>query len=191
MSPDGEVDSHRRGSSAFVGVLAILLVILGIGGYMYYDLSKNYEALKLDYAAQAQLLDALNASHANITSRLNQLNSSYLNLQGDYAELLQIVRLEKNETIFTNYILNLPKNGYEGIEFTSQYAGYVEVRVAASSPVSLLITNYKYGLILDYPANGDAFTSASFKMPVLDGTTFLQFFSTSSSTVTINATLHY
>lgn len=112
-------------------------------------------------------------------------------MQKDYVELLEIAKLQKSETKFLNHVINLPKNGYEGIQFSSQYAGYVEVRISATSPITLLSTNYKYGTILDYPANGEDFTFASFKMPVLEGTTFMQFFSTSNSVVTVNVTLYY
>lgn len=95
--------------------------------------------------------------------------------------------------MLTNNVLYLSANGFDGIQIASNYAGYLQVSISATSPISMLVTNYKYGIILDYPVNGNTFTSASFKMSVLDGTTYMQFFATpsSSSMVTVNATLHY
>lgn len=191
MSTSPERSRRAVSLGVYIGTVLIFIVIIGFGLFMYNTTSTNYQQLQKDYTAKSQLLENLNSSYVTLASQYAVLNASYTALQRDYTELLQIARLQKSETKFTNYVINLPKNGYGSIQFSSQYAGYIEVSISATTPITTLLTNYKYGVVLDYPTNGEAFTTASFKMPVLDGTTFVQFFSTASSTVTVNVTLYY
>lgn len=193
METGGKEAKRSVGLGTYIATVIALLAVVGFGAYMYINMASDLSALRQERQAQSLMLQALNDSYEDLSSRFSQLNQSYVSLQEENRNLSDIVGLRKTEAVLTNNVLYLPANGFDGIGVTSNYAGYLQVSISATYPISMLITNYKYGIILDYPVNGNTFTSASFKIPVLDGTTYLQFFATpsSSSMVTVNATLHY
>jgi hypothetical protein len=193
LGTGGRESKRAVGLGTYVATVIALLAVVGIGAYMYLNVSSDLSELRQEHQAQSLVLQELNDSYADLSYRFSQLNQSYVSLQEENRNLSDIVGLKKTEAVLINNAIYLPANGFDGIEIASNYAGYLQVSISATSPISMLITNYKYGIILDYPVNGNTFISASFKMPILDGTTYLQFFVTpsSSSMVTINATVHY
>jgi len=193
LEKEGKKPRRSVGLGTYLVTLVALLAVVGIIAYMQINTSADLAALRQECQAQSLMLQALNDSYFDLAFRFGRINQSYVSLQQENRNLSDIVGLRKAEAVLTSNVLYLPASGFDGIEVVLNYAGYLNVSISTTTPISMLITNYKYGIVLDYLVNGNTFTSASFKMPILGGTTYLQFFATPSSPsiVTINATLHY
>lgn len=181
------------GYGTFLVVLVALVLVAAFAGYVYYTDMERYNALQQSYAQQGQLIAGLNSNLSALASQYEALAMNFTSLQNQYHELQLIANLQKNQTIASNRVFYLPPNGYDSLDFDAPHAGYIQVQISATAPISLLLTNYKYGITLDYPVAGTPFASASFKLPVLDGTNYLQLFgpSATSVSITVNATLFY
>ena len=174
-------------------ILIALVLVVAFAGYIYYTDTERYNTLQQGYTQQGQVIASLNSNLSVLASQYEALASNFSALQNQYHELQLIVNLQKSQTIASNRVIYLMANGYDSIDFEPPHAGYIQVQISATAPISLLLTNYKYGITLDYPVAGTTFSSASFKLPVLDGMNYLQLFgpSSSSASITINATLFY
>lgn len=181
------------GFGAFLVILIALVLVVAFAGYIYYTDMDRYNTLQQGYAQQGQLIASLSSNLSALASQYEAIASNFSSLQNQYHELQLIVNLQKNQTIASNKAIYMVANGYDSIDFESPHAGYIQVQISATAPISLLLTNYKYGITLDYPTAGTSFQSASFVLPVLDGMNYLQLFGPSSSsvTITVNATLFY
>jgi hypothetical protein len=208
MTGNGEGKKARTVSfGAFLAALVAFAAMAALAGYIFYTDSNNLRTLHDSYNQQTQVLLSLNDNYTtlynsfatlaeNYTALLGQyanLQTSYTLLQINYNNMTQIANLQKNQTIVSGSVLHIVKNSFDSVVIQTSYAGYIRVQLSATQPVTIMLTNYKYPITIDYPVSGSQISSGHFTLPVLDGTNYLEIYSPAGSdtTVTLTITLFY
>jgi hypothetical protein len=180
------------GFGAFVATVVIIIVLAIFAAYIYMNDTNQYSALQLNYNALNSQYASLNSNYSSLQSQYNNLQDRYNTLNSNYNLYHAIASLQKNETIETNLIMQIPAAGFETVVCNSSYPGYIRIQFQSTLPVSFLITNLRYSTSFSYPTSG-TLNLGTFIVPILDGSTFVGVLAPEKSpaTVTLNITLVY
>ena len=147
----GQSEKPRRIDAIKATLIAIVIVLAAVSGYLYYQntntnaslsaLTTSYESLQASKNNLQSTYDNLQSSFNNLTTRYNSLNAttntmrdSYESLQVELQNLTYIVSLQQSRNYLTQYKLTQGADTYNSWIFTDiQYAGYIKVQIHSSN----------------------------------------------------------